>query len=74
MFYFSGKNDAVGNGLLSAADFLSAHSDTNFSDPFAIVKVAYKAASEFTPAAAEKRTKELEDEANDLCIRMIDQM
>jgi len=70
--FFSGKNDAIGNGLLSAGDFISAHSDVNISDPFAVLKAAYAAGSEFTQAAADARVKKLEDEANDLCIRMID--
>ena len=41
MFYFSGEDDAVGNGLMNAGEFLSAHSDVNVRNPLAVAKLAY---------------------------------
>ena len=60
--------------MLRAFDFASEHSDVDISDPLDVAKLAWSGLKEMGPMAQAKAKKEAEDEANDMCIRVLDQM
>ena len=59
---------------MDAFDFASDHSDVDITDPLAIAKLAYAGVKEMGPAAQAKKKKNLEDEADEMCAKMLDHM
>ena len=64
----------MGAGLMNMMDFAGDNEGANIMDPFAAAKLAYNAGNSMTQAAQDKRVKKLEDEGNEICIRILDQM
>lgn len=62
----------MGAGLMNIMDFAGANEGANILDPFAAAKLAYNAGNSMTQAAQDKRVKKLEDEGNEICIRILD--
>jgi len=60
--------------MLHAFDFASEHSDVAITDPLAVSHLAWDAVKEMGPVAQAKAKKKAEDDANDMCTRVLDQM